>query len=68
MGTEDYYIDKNYFIFTVRLGYFNFVYKDAESTFSESLLEEEIKNINVKNDSICINFHEGYSRIYKIEK
>ncbi|WP_338790006.1 hypothetical protein [Bernardetia sp. MNP-M8] len=65
-SSSNYYIDKNYFIFKVRLGYFHSVYEDAEFTFSEPLIKKEIENIGVKNDSIFIDFKDNYTRKFKL--
>ncbi|WP_375562585.1 hypothetical protein ACE193_08575 [Bernardetia sp. OM2101] len=69
--STEYFLDKNYFIFKTRLGYFHSVYKDRENTNFEipmSLIEEDMKNINVANDSIFINFYESDNMVFEIEE
>lgn len=74
---NDYYIDKNYFIFKTRIGYFHSAQyvKSVNSEdslnfhlfeISEYLTGDEIQSINVINDSISINFYEQNNKTFEI--
>ncbi|WP_338814622.1 hypothetical protein V9L05_05065 [Bernardetia sp. Wsw4-3y2] len=74
-----YFLDKNYFIFKTRIGYFYSGHSvkvisegnDVEFTKRDTykhLKKKDIQNINVANDSVYINFNEGYNRVFEIEE
>ncbi|WP_338790005.1 hypothetical protein [Bernardetia sp. MNP-M8] len=73
-----YFLDKNYFIFKTRIGYFYSGHSvkvisegnDVEFTKRDAykyLMEKDIQNINVSNDSIFINFYESDNMVFEIE-
>lgn len=70
--SSDYHIDKNYFIFSIRLGYFDFDYnyKDREVLNIDDfkpLKSKSLKNINVEKDSVYMNFN-NHVRAFEIEE
>ncbi|WP_338768935.1 hypothetical protein WAF17_08810 [Bernardetia sp. ABR2-2B] len=73
-----YFLDKNYFIFKTRIGYFYSGHSvkvisegnDVEFTKRDAykyLMGKDIQNINVSNDSIFINFYESDNMVFEIE-
>lgn len=71
----EYYLDKNYFIFKTRVGYFDtnysVKYTNAENPLEftmHDLVKKDIKNISVANDSIFINFYEDENIAFEIEE